>query len=196
MIEYVIIPIVVALDQATKWYIRANFRVGETLPLIPDILHITYVRNQGAAFSMFRNMPFVTVLIPIMMVIACLALTLYFRRHSCRVPAVLTALVAAGGIGNLIDRLVLGYVTDMIDFRVFPVFNVADIAVTVGCILLIIWILRDDRMEKVADDEVTDPESARNAECNPAMEEDSSVSAGNDEIMQEETCGMPGKDGM
>ncbi len=144
MIEFVIIPIVVVLDQLTKWYIRANFRVGETLPLIPDILHLTYVRNQGAAFSMFRNMPFVTILIPIVMVIACLMLTLYFRHSSSRTPAVLTAMIAAGGIGNLMDRVILGYVTDMIDFRVFPVFNIADIAVTVSCVLLIIWILTDE----------------------------------------------------
>ncbi len=144
MIEFVIIPIVVVLDQLTKWYIRANFRVGETLPLIPDILHLTYVRNQGAAFSMFRNMPFVTILIPLVMVIACLMLTLYFRHSSSRTPAFLTAMIAAGGIGNLMDRVILGYVTDMIDFRVFPVFNIADIAVTVSCVLLIIWILTDE----------------------------------------------------
>ncbi len=144
MIEFVIIPIVVALDQVTKCYIRANFRVGETLPLIPDILHLTYVRNQGAAFSMFQNMPFVTILIPVVMVIACLMLTIHFRHSSSRMPAFLTSMIAAGGIGNLIDRVMLGYVTDMIDFRVFPVFNIADIAVTVCCVLLIIWILTDE----------------------------------------------------
>ena len=56
-----IIILVLALDQMTKFLIRANFIVGETLPMIPDILHLTYVRNTGAAFSMFRNMPVVTV---------------------------------------------------------------------------------------------------------------------------------------
>lgn len=145
MIGLLIIPVVVALDQAIKWYIRANFRVGETLPVISDILHITYVRNQGAAFSMFRNMPFVTVLLPSLLVILCLVLAIRFYRHSETVPGFLTALIAAGGIGNLIDRVVLGYVTDMIDFRVFPVFNVADIAVTGGCLLLVLWIFWDDR---------------------------------------------------
>jgi signal peptidase II len=145
MMELLIIPAVVALDQIVKWYIRANFQVGETLPVISDIVHITYVQNQGAAFSMFRNMPIVTVLLPIVMVIACIIAAIYFLRRSERVSGFLTALIAAGGIGNLIDRLVLGYVTDMIDFRVFPVFNVADIAVTVGCVLLIVWVFLEER---------------------------------------------------
>lgn len=139
-----IIILVLALDQITKFLIRANFIVGETLPMIPDILHLTYVRNTGAAFSMFRNMPVVTVGFPILMVILCLAAAVYFYRRKERIPAALCALIAAGGMGNLIDRLMLGCVTDMIDFRVFPVFNVADIAVTVGCVLLALWILKTE----------------------------------------------------
>lgn len=145
MMIAVIIILVLALDQMTKFVIRANFSIGQTLPVIPDILHITYVQNRGAAFSMFRNMPVMTVLLPICMVAGCLIAGVYLYRKSQRVPALLLALVAAGGMGNLIDRLCLGYVTDMIDFRVFPVFNVADIAVTVGCVLLLIWILKSDR---------------------------------------------------
>ena len=139
-----IIILVLALDQITKFLIRANFIVGETLPMIPDILHLTYVRNTGAAFSMFRNMPVVTVGFPILMVILCLAAAVYFYRRKERIPAALCALIAAGGMGNLIDRLMPVYVTDMIDFRVFPVFNVADIAVTVGCVLLALWILKTE----------------------------------------------------
>jgi len=139
-----IIILVLALDQMTKFLIRANFIVGETLPMIPDILHLTYVRNTGAAFSMFRNMPVVTVGFPILMVILCLAASVYFYRRKERIPAALCALISAGGMGNLIDRLMLGYVTDMIYFRVFPVFNVADIAVTVGCVLLALWILKTE----------------------------------------------------
>lgn len=139
-----IIILVLALDQMTKFLIRANFIVGETLPMIPDILHLTYVRNTGAAFSMFRNMPVVTVGFPILMVILCLAASVYFYRRKERIPAALCALISAGGMGNLIDRLMLGYVTDMIDFRAFPVFNVADIAVTVGCVLLALWILKTE----------------------------------------------------
>lgn len=145
MMIAVLIILVLALDQITKFIIRANFSIGQTLPVIPDILHITYVQNRGAAFSLFRNMPIMTVLLPICMVIGCLVVGVYLYRKSQRVPALLLALVAAGGIGNLVDRLCLGYVTDMIDFRVFPVFNVADIAVTLGCVLLLIWILKSDR---------------------------------------------------
>ena len=142
-----IIILVLALDQMTKFLIRANFIVGETLPMIPDILHLTYVRNTGAAFSMFRNMPVVTVGFPILMVILCLAASVYFYRRKERIPAALCALISAGGMGNLIDRLMLGYVTDMIDFRVFPVFNVADIAICLGVFLAglaLLWQGRED----------------------------------------------------
>lgn len=145
MMIAVLIVLVLALDQITKFIIRAHFTIGQTLPVIPDILHITYVQNRGAAFSMFRNMPVMTVLLPICMVAGCLIAGVHLYRKIQKVPALLLALVAAGGIGNLIDRLCLGYVTDMIDFRVFPVFNVADIAVTVGCGLLLIWLLKSDR---------------------------------------------------
>lgn len=145
MMIAVLIVLVLALDQITKFIIRAHFTIGQTLPVIPDILHITYVQNRGAAFSMFRNMPVMTVLLPICMVTGCLIASVHLYRKSQKVPALLLALVAAGGIGNLIDRLCLGYVTDMIDSRVFPVFNVADIAVTVGCGLLLIWLLKSDR---------------------------------------------------
>ena len=86
-----IIILVPGTGSDDEFLIRANFIVGETLPMIPDILHLTYVRNTGAAFSMFRNMPVVTVGFPILMVILCLAASVYFYRRKERIPAALCA---------------------------------------------------------------------------------------------------------
>ena len=135
------IAVVILLDQVSKYIIRAGFQVGDSLPIIQDVFHITYVQNRGAAFSMFQNMHLLTIAFPCVCVVVCLVAMVYMRRKKERVLPYSLALIAAGGIANLIDRIYLGFVTDMFDFRVFPVFNVADIAVTCGCALAIIWVI-------------------------------------------------------
>lgn len=135
------IAAVILLDQITKYIIRTGYEVGETLPVIQDVFHITYVQNRGAAFSMFQNMHLMTIAFPVLAVVVCIVAMVYFRKHGDKVTAFALALITSGGIGNLIDRLYFGFVTDMFDFRVFPVFNVADIGVTCGCALLILCIL-------------------------------------------------------
>lgn len=137
-----LICLIIAADQLVKYTIRCDFQEGETLPVIQDVFHITYVRNRGAAFSMFQNQPFITILIPVIFMVACLVFLIWARKnHESRIQQVAVAMILAGGTGNLIDRVVLGYVTDMFDFRIFPVFNVADMAVTGGCALLLIYFL-------------------------------------------------------
>lgn len=140
MAVWLLIAAVILLDQVTKYLIRSCFAVGETLPVIPNIFHLTYVQNRGAAFSLFQNMPVLTIVFPALAMVACLGLLLWFRRRQERVLPVALGLVLAGGIGNLIDRIGIGFVTDMFDFRVFPVFNVADIAVCCGCGLIAVWL--------------------------------------------------------
>lgn len=159
-----IIPItiiaVVLLDQLTKYLIRTNFQIGETLPIISDVLHLTYVRNRGAAFSMFENMHFVTIVVPVVIISLCVAALIYFRDKLSKQVMFFVSLIIAGGIGNLIDRVALGYVTDMIDFRVFPVFNVADIAVCTGCALILVYELffekEEDKLIKKSEGESYD----------------------------------------
>lgn len=142
-----VIAIVILLDQAVKFCIRTNFAAGETLPVIPNVFHITYVQNTGVAFSMFENMPMVTIVLPLLLMIACLFFAVRLHAQGKKPAVFCLGLIIGGGIGNLIDRAIFGYVTDMFDFRVFPVFNVADIAVTAGCALLILWVLFFDREE-------------------------------------------------
>lgn len=131
----------VLLDRYVKHRVQDGFTLGESLPIIENVFHITYVRNTGAAFNMFSGMQFMTFILPSLITVVCfVALLVLYRRDDCFLMFAV-GLILSGGIGNLIDRFSLGYVVDMFDFRVFPVFNVADICVTCGCALIVIWAL-------------------------------------------------------
>jgi signal peptidase II len=132
-----IVLAVVALDQALKAFVERTIPVGGSLPLVPPVLYLTNVRNPGIAFSALPGIPLI--------VPAAIALTLIFllfynkARWSHRPTASFgVALLAGGAIGNLIDRVRVGAVIDYLDLRVWPVFNLADAAITVGAALLIL----------------------------------------------------------
>lgn len=133
--------LLVAGDQLTKLVIRANIPLGSSIPFIPHILDLTYVQNTGAAFSLLRQHTWLLTLISAVVVLAMCALIVkgFFKNALGRWAA---ALVLAGGMGNLIDRVLLGYVTDMFQtvFMDFAVFNVADCCITVGVPLLFLYV--------------------------------------------------------
>lgn len=136
---YFLILAAVGLDQLIKFFIRTNMEVHQTIPVIEDVFHITYVQNTGAAFSMFSGH---TSVLAVITIIATLAILFYMHKvrssaHSSLLWSL--ALIIAGGIGNIIDRISLKYVVDFLDFRIWPVFNIADICVCVGCGLLIFY---------------------------------------------------------
>ena len=142
--------IVITLDQFTKYLVRANMQPGDRIPVIGDWMSIYYVQNTGTAFSMFSGNRFVTVFLTSALIIFCI-LFIIKEAHTGQmlVPALFT-FVAAGGASNMIDRLTLGYVTDMISCGSFAVFNVADIGVTCGCVLAMIALIilyRDEDKE-------------------------------------------------
>ena len=132
---------VIVLDQFTKYLVRANMQPGDRIPVIGDWMSIYYVQNTGTAFSMFRDNQFVTVFLTSVLIILCIVFIVKEARDGKRLIPVLFTFVASGGISNMIDRLTLGYVTDMISCGSFAVFNVADIGVTCGCILTMITLL-------------------------------------------------------
>ena len=140
--------LVIAADQITKYLVRANMKPGERIPLIGDWLSLYYVRNTGTAFSMFEGNRYVTVLLTSVLIIVCLTVIVTEARAGRTLVPVLLTLVAAGGLSNLADRLTLGYVTDMISCGSFSVFNVADIAVTCGCVLTMATLLLFYREEE------------------------------------------------
>lgn len=143
----------VVLDQITKIYVHANFALGETLPVVQDIFHITYVRNIGAAFGIFRDMPetFRDIFFKSMPPIA-MAIILYMLKgvaNSDRWQVFALSMIFGGAVGNYIDRLRFGYVIDFLDIHYkevwsYPAFNVADSAIVGGvCLLLVMMTVRD-----------------------------------------------------
>lgn len=141
MYLYILIIIgAVASDQLVKYLVVREMALGESIPVIEGIFHITRFHNTGAAFSSFEGQRLLLTALPCVLIAAGL---IYMWRHkdASRMLLVPLAMIIGGGIGNLIDRALLGYVVDMFDFRVFPIFNVADSFVTVGCILLCIYVL-------------------------------------------------------
>ncbi len=139
----------VILDQVTKWLAVTNLKGEESVSIIGEILHFTYVENKGAAFGMMENSRWVFMVIS---VIAIGALLFYLIRFKPKSPLALISLsmIAGGGIGNMIDRVWLGYVVDFIYIKIidFAVFNVADSFVCVGTALLMVYILFFYKEEK------------------------------------------------
>ena len=134
----VFIAAVVAADQFAKYLTVANIPLFSDVPFIPGLLQLTYVQNTGAAFSSFPGQQW---LFAVMFVIFTgVILWEFFKKPMpfTRLERWCIAAVYAGGLGNMIDRVRLGYVVDMIEttFMEFPVFNVADCFITCGCILL------------------------------------------------------------
>ena len=144
----VIAACVIALDQLTKYLVRSGMQPGDSIPVLGNWFRILYVRNTGTAFSMFAGNRWITVVLTTVLIIACLVYVVREARTGSKPVSILLTFVIAGGVSNLIDRLVLGYVTDMISCWSFAVFNVADIAVTCGCALTILYILYEMRREE------------------------------------------------
>lgn len=145
---YLFACLFIAADQLTKLLVRMNFSVGDSVSVIGDFFRLTYIQNRGAAFSLFTGQKVLLVLVPLLVI--CIALFFLHRKKGEHFTLYLSwAMIIAGGIGNLIDRVVFGYVIDMLDFSIFPpIFNVADIGVTVGCALFALYILAGDKLKE------------------------------------------------
>ena len=131
---------VVLADQFTKALVVANIPLGGHVAFLPGFLDFTYVRNTGAAFSSFEGMQWLFALIFLVFTLGIIYEYFYKRMPFTGFERWMIAAIYAGGLGNMIDRLRLGYVVDMIEttFIDFPVFNVADCFITCGCVLLMV----------------------------------------------------------
>ena len=125
------------IDQLTKWLVTRMMVPGQSIPLIPSVMHLTYVQNTGAAFGLMKGRQLIFIVMSLL-VIGWLGWDMVTRPPVARRPYWGATLIMAGAAGNLIDRLRFGYVTDFLDVRVWPVFNVGDSAITIG-VLLLIW---------------------------------------------------------
>ncbi len=131
---------IVVIDRILKIFFSNILSMGESIPVIRNFFHFTLIHNTGIAFGLFKNQGIVFIIIPIIAIVL-IAFNIYYRRNNKEVSLMYVfgfSLIMAGAIGNLIDRVTLGYVVDFIDFRVWPVFNIADSAITIGTILILI----------------------------------------------------------
>ena len=148
MMLYLLIAAVwIAADHITKYLVRLNLQPGESIPVLGEWLRILYVRNTGTAFSMFEGNKWITVALTSVLIAVCIVFVIKEAASGSRFIAVCMSFVIAGGLSNLADRLILGYVTDMISCGSFAVFNVADIGVTCGCFFTVIWLLMEMKRE-------------------------------------------------
>ena len=134
---------VVGLDQFTKYLTLVNIPLHGEIPFIPGFLGFTYVRNYGAAFSSFQGQQWLFALIFVVFTVVILYEYKKKAMPFTNLERWLIAAIYAGGLGNMIDRVRLGYVVDMIEttFINFPVFNVADIFITCGCIAMMLHLI-------------------------------------------------------
>lgn len=142
--------VVVIVDQLSKFYIETHMHLGMSIPVIENVFHLTYILNPGAAFGMLEHRTSFFIIVALLLVAA----VIYFYPRIPPGHRMLRAgigLQVGGAIGNVIDRIKTGYVVDFFDFRIWPVFNIADIAIVCGVGLIILSILRSQPKEEQYD---------------------------------------------
>ncbi len=143
---YLIVLLTLLFDQSTKLAALRYLSEFESRPVWPDVFHLSLVHNTGIAFGLFRHAQ------PVLFcVITAGLLVLIFwgarsvRKSPDKIQAWSLAMILGGALGNWIDRLRLGFVVDFLDFRIWPVFNIADSAITIGVCLYMLSILRSKK---------------------------------------------------
>src|SRR3989338_1751140 len=134
--------LIIILDQLSKFFIKKNVGLNQSLPIIDSILHFTYVTNTGSAFGLLKGFNLFFILLS---VIVITAIFYYIKKikNNERLLQFSAGLLLGGTIGNLIDRILYGFVIDFVDFRVWPVFNIADIAISISITLIIILLWKE-----------------------------------------------------
>ena len=142
-ISLAVISAVILIDRLTKIFFSQFLSPGETCPVIKNIFHFTLVHNTGIAFGLFKDHGIVFVIIGICAVVLLVFNIYYYHKMEelNRTYVVAFSLIFGGAIGNLIDRIFIGHVIDFIDFRIWPVFNVADSAITIGALMILFYCL-------------------------------------------------------
>lgn len=144
----IIVGLILILDQITKILVRTFMVEGQSIPIIGEFLALRYINNEGVAFSFLSGQRAVVTIIQAIAIII-VAILLIKTGGKRKLYDISLAMILGGGIGNIIDRVLFGKVTDMISFSIFPpIFNVADIGVTLGCGLLLLDIILEYISEK------------------------------------------------
>ena len=134
MIRWAFIPLILVIDRASKIWALTRLEQSQSLPVWPGVFHLTLVKNTGSAFGLWKDFPFIPVAVTLL-ALCVIFIHLVRARPSKNFTG--WALVLGGALGNLYDRLVFGYVVDFLDFRVWPVFNIADACICAGIFLIL-----------------------------------------------------------
>lgn len=154
-IPAIVFIVIVTLDRITKWWIDTNLGPieGTSMPVLPPWLYLTYVKNTGVAFGLFQGVPHVFTVMNILISLGAMYMYRYQMNHTV-VTQLAMGGILGGAIGNIIDRIRQGFVTDFVHVTWFPgIFNVADSAITVSVIALVITSLRDELDSKSTETE-------------------------------------------
>jgi signal peptidase II len=156
-ISLIIVAFVVAADHFTKYLIRSHMSLGQAIPSQDSFFSIRYTLNDGVAFSMFVGHRAPLILIQSLLVVLIVGLMVYLLR---KIPSVCLLIafsfMLGGGIGNLIDRIVFGRVTDFLSAGSFPVFNLADTFLTSGCVIMLLWVILSGKKHEKVEEDVED----------------------------------------
>jgi len=138
--------LIVIVDRLTKYLLLKNYSEGESVSVIPGIFHLTLVLNSGVAFGLFKGAGAIFTISSILIIALICA---YIWRNECKDFLMLLALglILGGAAGNLIDRVAFGYVIDFLDFRIWPVFNIADTSITIGAFILALRLTLNKRCQ-------------------------------------------------
>lgn len=154
---FIALILLTAADQATKFLTSKFIKPTGSLEIIKNILSLTYVENRGAAFGIMQNSRHIFIVITIILS-AVIVYFLFFKKNESKLLNVSLTLILSGAVGNLIDRIFLGYVVDMIEvtFINYPVFNFADCCVVIGAVLFCIYVMfiykepkKEDKNDKI-----------------------------------------------
>jgi signal peptidase II len=142
--------LVLGIDQLTKYLIMKNFYLGESIPVIPKILNFTYIHNTGTAFGIMRNsnLFFIvfTILFFVFVFIYRKKINKYYKSLDNKICfSIGCAFLFGGALGNFFDRVFRGRVIDFIDFKIWPVFNIADSCITVSAFILLFYVWKYER---------------------------------------------------
>ena len=145
MLEIIIVLLIVAADQITKYIAIEYLQPLKTVTVLEGIFSLSYVENRGAAFGILQNQRWFLIILPIL-IVAAIIIYLAKHRNESLLTRICLSVIVGGAVGNLIDRIKLGYVVDMFEatFIEFPVFNTADIAVVCGTIILSFQLILHD----------------------------------------------------
>ena len=139
--------LVLLLDQISKYLVASSMALGSSIPVIPGVFELTYIQNTGAAWGILADKQLLLQIFTALLMAGIIIYAAVCRKKMTKLELLSLGSILGGGLGNFISRVVSGYVVDFFNIQIIPVFNVADIGITVGCALLVIVTLLSAKTE-------------------------------------------------